>query len=131
MGYVFLCLVVLFIGISMCSKNTKPAEVLTENVVKAQLKWSKILCVCGVILLAAGIWMMTDETCRNYGAETIFFLVLMLFTISWYLHSNAKDKVEDVKSIGIDIEIFKSNTAFNIGAFGIIIILAILYICLW
>lgn len=131
MGYVFLCLVVLFIGISMCSKNTKPAEVQAENVVKAQLKWSKILCICGVILLAAGIWMMTDETCRNYGAETIFFLVLMLFTISWYLHSNAKDKVEDVKSIGIDIEIFKSNTAFNLGAFGIIVILAILYICLW
>lgn len=131
MGYVFLCLIILFVGISMCSKKTKPAEVLSEHTIKVQLKWSRILFVCGLIVLVAGIRMMFDETCRNYGAETMFFLVVMLFTLAWYLHSNAKDKVEDVKSIGVDIEIFRTNTAFNIGAFGIIAILVILYIFLW
>ncbi len=131
MGYVFLCLVVLFVGISMYSKNTKPAAVLSEHTIKTQLKWSRILFVCGLIVLIAAIAMMTNETCRNYGAETMFFIVVMLFTLAWYLHSNAKDKVEDVKSIGVDIEIFHTNTAFNIGAFGIIAILVILYIFLW
>ena len=131
MGYVFLCLVALFIPISMMSKKTKPAEVLTADVVKKQLKWSTIMLCLAVITLVAGIIMMMDENCRNYGAETIFFLTVMFFTLFWYLRSNAKDKVEDVKSIGVDIAIFKTNAVFNIGAIGIIIILAILYICLW
>lgn len=131
MGYVFLCLVVLFVSISMCSKNTKPAEELDEHAVKTQLKWSTIMLVLSVITLVAGIIMMMSETCRNYGAETIFFLTVMFFVLFWYLRSNAKDKVEDVKSIGVDIAIFKTNKTFNIGACGIILILAILYICLW
>ena len=131
MGYVFLCLVALFIPISMMSKKTKPAEVLSADVVKKQLKWSSIMLCLSVITLIAGIIMMMDENCRNYGAETIFFLTVMFFTLFWYLRSNAKDKVEDVKSIGVDIAIFKTNTVFNVGAIGIIVILAILYICLW
>ena len=131
MGYVFLCLVALFIPISMMSKKTKPAEVLTADVVKKQLKWSTIMLCLSIITLIAGICMMMDETCRNYGAETIFFLTVMFFTLFWYLRSNAKDKVEDVKSIGVDIAIFKTNTVFNVGAIGIIVILAVLYICLW
>ena len=131
MGYVFLCLVALFIPISMMSKKTKPAEMLSADVVKKQLKWSSIMLCLSVITLVAGIIMMMDENCRNYGAETIFFLTVMFFTLFWYLRSNAKDRVEDVKSIGVDIEIFKTNTTFNVGAIGIIVILAVLYICLW
>ncbi len=131
MGYVFLCLVVLFISISMCSKKTKPAEVLTADVVAKQLKWSTIMLVLSAVTFVAGLVMMFDETCRNYGAETIFFLTVMFFVLFWYLRSNAKDKVEDEKSIGVDIAIFKTNTTFNVGAIGIIVILALLYICLW
>ena len=131
MGYVFLCLVVLFISISMCSKKTKPAEVLDASTVKTQLTWSTIMLVLCIVTLVAGIYMMTQENLRNYGAESIFFLTVMFFTLFWYLRSNAKDKVEDVKSIGVDIAIFKTNAVFNIGAIGIIVILAILYICLW
>ena len=131
MGYVFLCLVVLFISISMCSKKTKPAEVLDASTVKTQLTWSTIMLILCIVTLVAGIYMMTQENLRNYGAESIFFLTVMFFTLFWYLRSNAKDKVEDVKSIGVDIAIFKTNAVFNIGAIGIIVILAILYICLW
>lgn len=131
MGYVFLCLVVLFISISMCSKKTKPAEVLDARSIKKQLKWSTIMLTLSIITLVAGIIMMFNEYCRNYGAETIFFLTVMFFVLFWYLRSNAKDKVEDIKSIGVDTAIFRTNTAFNVGALGIIIILALLYIYLW
>ncbi|MBO4564085.1 MAG: sodium/solute symporter [Bacteroidaceae bacterium] len=131
MGYVFLCLVVLFISISMFSKKTKPAEVLDATTIKTQLTWSTIMLILCVATLVAGIYMMTQENLRNYGAESIFFLTVMFFTLFWYLRSNAKDKVEDIKSIGVDIAIFKTNTVFNIGAIGIIVILAILYVCLW
>ena len=87
--------------------------------------------VLSAVTFVAGLVMMFDETCRNYGAETIFFLTVMFFVLFWYLRSNAKDKVEDEKSIGVDIAIFKTNTTFNVGAIGIIVILALLYICLW
>ena len=55
----------------------------------------------------------------------------MMFSIYLYLYNNAKDTVEDVKSIGVDVEIFKTNTAFNLGAAGVVIILVILYGILW
>ena len=55
----------------------------------------------------------------------------MMFSIYLYLYNNAKDTVEDVKSIGVDVAIFKTNTAFNLGAAGVVIILIILYSILW
>ena len=74
---------------------------------------------------------MFSHELRAYGFEAIFFLALMLFSIGVYLRSNAKDKVEDPKAIGIDIAIFRTDKTFNIGALAIIVILTILYIALW
>jgi SSS family solute:Na+ symporter len=131
MGYVFACLVVLFFGISMMSKNTVPAEELDEHTIKTQMKWSNITIVSAIVCLVIGIVSMFSHELRAYGFEAIFFLALMLFSIGVYLRSNAKDKVEDPKSIGIDIAIFRTDKAFNIGALAIIIILTILYVALW
>lgn len=131
MGYVFACLVILFFSISMMSKKTIPAEVLDEHTIKTQLKWSKITMISAVVCLCIGIVSMFSHELRCYGFEAIFFLALMLFCIGIYLRSNAKDKVEDPKSIGIDIAIFRTDKAFNIGAIAIIVILTILYIALW
>ena len=131
MGYVFACLVVLFFSISLMSKKTVPAEKLDEHTIKTQLKWSKVTIICGAICLAVGILSMFSYELRCYGFEAIFFLALMFFSIGVYLHSNAKDKVEDPKSIGIDIAIFRTDKAFNIGAVAIVVILTILYAALW
>ncbi len=131
MGYVFACLVVLFFGISMTSKKTVKAAVLDEYTVKTQLKWSNVTLILSVACLAIGIASMFSHELRCYGFEAIFFLALMLFCISVYLRSNAKDQVEDPKSIGIDIAIFRTDKTFNIGAIAIIVVLTILYIALW
>ncbi len=131
MGYVFACLVVLFFGISMMSKKTVPAEELDEHTIKTQLKWSNITMISAVACLCIGIASMFSHELRCYGFEAIFFLALMLGSIGFYLRSNAKDKVEDPKSIGVDIAIFRTDKAFNIGAVAIIVILTILYVALW
>jgi len=131
MGYVFACLVVLFFGISMTSKKTVKAAVLDEYTIKTQLKWSNVTLILSVACLAIGIASMFSHELRCYGFEAIFFLALMLFCISVYLRSNAKDQVEDPKSIGIDIAIFRTDKTFNIGAIAIIVVLTILYIALW
>ena len=131
MGYVFACLVVLFFTISMTSKKTVKAEELDEHTIKTQLKWSNITIISAVVCLVIGIASMFSHELRCYGFEAIFFLALMLGSIGFYLRSNAKDKVEDPKSIGVDIAIFRTDSAFNIGAIAIIVILTILYVALW
>ena len=131
MGYVFACLVVLFFGISMTSKKTVKAEELDEHTIKTQLKWSNITIILAVACLVIGIASMFSHELRCYGFEAIFFLALMLGSIGFYLRSNALDKVEDPKSIGVDIAIFRTDKTFNYGAIGIIVILTILYIALW
>ena len=136
MGYVFIVLVILFVGLTLLSKNTVPAKPLDEHTIKTQLKWSSILFASSIICYVLGIIVMFCKaswclTLQNLGFEGIFFLATMFLVLSIYLKSNAKDKVQDPKAIEIDLSLFRTNTQFNIGAFGIIVLLAILYITLW
>ncbi len=131
MGYVFICLVILFFSISLMSKNTKPAEVLSETTIKTQLKYAYVCFFAAAVCLVIGIIGLFNEQMLRLGFEAVFFLAAMMLAIGIYLYSNAKDKVEDVKSIGVNIEIFRTDKGFNIGAFFVILILVILYIILW
>ena len=78
-----------------------------------------------------GIVSIFSTDMQNLGFEAVFFLGAMMLSLFIYLRSNALDKVEDVNSIGVDIEIFRTDRTFNIGAAGVIIILVILYSILW
>lgn len=131
MGYVFLCLIALFFSFSFASKKTVAADKLDEHTIKTQLKWGNILLTCAIACFAIGICAMFSENLRNYGFEAIFFLALLFLSIYTYLHSNAKDKVKDPNAVDIDIAIFRTDKAFNLGAIGVIAILTILYIVLW
>lgn len=131
MGYVFICLCIMFFALSFMSKNTIPAKTQELWAVKSQLKWSDRLFYLTVITLAVGIWGMMDKDLRAYGFEAIFFLASMFFALSIYLRSNAKDKVQDAKAVDIDLKLFRTDHTFKIGAYGVIIILVILYIALW
>lgn len=131
MGYVFLGLIVLFFSFSFASKKTVIAKTLDEHTIKTQLKWGNIMLICAIICFIIGIFAIQSEYLRNYGFEAIFFLALMFLSLYIYLHSNAKDKVKDPKALDIDISIFHTDKSFNIGAIGVIVILAILYIVLW
>ena len=131
MGYVFICLVVMFFGLSFLSGRTKPAEKLAENVVKTQLKYAYICLISAVVCFVIGIVSIFSTDMQNLGFEAVFFLGAMMLSLFIYLRSNALDKVEDVNSIGVDIEIFRTDRTFNIGAAGVIIILVILYSMLW
>ncbi len=131
MGYVFVCLVVIFITMSLCSKKTVKAEEITEATIKSQLKWSKILFIAAAICLVLGIAGMCSEYFRSWGIEAIFFLTAMFAVLGIYLNSNAKDKVQDVKALSIDLTLFNTDKTFRIGSALVIIILVILYIALW
>lgn len=131
MGYVFMALVALFIVLSWLSKKTVKADLLDADTVKTQLFWSRVTFVVALVSFVLGTIGVLDTTMRNNGFEAFFFLFAAMLAISIYLHSNAKDKVQDPKAVKIDLAVFRSDAAFNWGAIGVIVILAILYYFLW
>ena len=131
MGYVFMALVALFIILSLMSKKAVKADLLDEHTVKTQLFWSRVTFVVAIVSFALGVIGVLNPTMRNNGFEAFFFLFAAMLTISIYLCSNAKDKVQDPKAVKIDLAVFRSDAAFNWGAIGVVVILAILYYSLW
>ena len=131
MGYVFIVLVIMFVGLSLKNKNTEPTQEMSENDINTQSKYSKILaCAAGVSALLGVIGCFV-EPMRNLGFEGFFFMAAILAVLAIYLNSNAKDKVQDKKALKVDLSLFKTAKDFNLGAIGIIVLLAILYIALW
>ena len=131
MGYVFITLATIFIGMSLCSKKTVAADRLDEHTVKTQLRWSRVAFIAALVSLACAVIGVIEPTMRSNGFEAFFFLCAMFFTIAIYLRSNALDKVQDPKAVKIDLAVFRSDAAFNWGALGVVVILLILYISLW
>ena len=131
-GVVFITLVILFVWISLKSNKAVAADELDEHTIKTQLRWSTIMfCVAAVsfLLFIGGFF---NETMHIHGFEgAMIFFAAITGTIGIYLRSNALDKVQDPKLVSIDLNIFKTDRTFNIGAIGVIAILTILYIALW
>ena len=132
MGYVFLVLVAIFIPMSLLNKkNVVKADTLDQHTIDAQMKWSSILYAIAAICLIFAIYGVIDPVLRGWGFEAMFFLAAILAVLGIYLRSNAKDKVQDAKAVGIDLELFRTDRTFNLGALGVIVILVILYVSLW
>jgi SSS family solute:Na+ symporter len=132
MGYVFMVLVAIFIPMSLYNKSRiVEADKLDQHTIDAQMKWSQILFICAAISLIFAIYGVINPVLRGWGFEALFFFAAILAVLGLYLRSNAKDKVQDAKAVGIDLELFKTDKSFNWGALGVIVILAILYIFLW
>ena len=131
-GIVFITLVILFVWISLKSKKAVPADELDEHTIKTQLRWSTIMFCTAAVSFVLFIGGFFNETMHVHGFEgAMIFFAAITATIGIYLRSNALDKVQDPKLVAIDLNIFKTDKTFNIGAFGVIAILTILYIALW
>ena len=131
-GYVFICLVVLFVLISVKSNKSVEADELDEHTVKTQLFWSNILFAVAAVSIALFAASFFSETLAVHGvAGAMIFFAAITATIGFYLRSNALDSVQDPKLVAIDLDIFKTDKTFNIGAIGVLAIITFLYIVLW
>lgn len=131
MGYVFFCLLALFIPISMSDKNLKDAPTLDSPTLKWQLIASRICLIIAFVAAVLGVVMMHYEFGRNLGFEAIFFFALALAGIGFVARNNAKSHHENIKSIGVDVEAFHTSRAFDLGALFIVVVFILLYIFLW
>ena len=131
MGYVFICLVIMFFGLSYMSKDTKPAPVVPEKTRRVLFKWAHYSLGLSTAALVLGFMSFIYKDMRDLGFEAFLFMGAFLYCIYKFLISNALDEVEDARSIGVETKIFKTDRVFNLGAAGVIIILCILYKLLW
>ena len=131
-GVVFITLVILFVLLSLLNTDTEKATELSADDIKTQLFWSKIMFIVAGISGALFIASLYSDTLHIYGMEgAMAFFAAMMATIGYYLRSNALDTVQDKKLVEIDLDIFKTDKTFNIGACVVIILLTILYLALW
>ena len=131
-GVVFITLVILFVWISLKSNKAVPADELDEHTIKTQLFWSRIMFITAAVSLALCIAGFFNDSMHMLGFEGAWvFFAAITATIGIYLRSNALDKVQDPKLVAIDLNIFRTDKVFNIGAIGVIVILTILYVALW
>ncbi len=141
MGYAFMILTIIFVAITYADRNTVPATKLLNEDRCAMLKWGKITLALAVLCLVVATVQQvailagcTDGLMRsleNVGFKAFFCTAAMLATVSLFLFSNAKDSVQDVKAVETDLKLFQTDRTFNLGALGIIVILAVLYVVFW
>ena len=131
-GVVFITLVILFVWISLKSKKAVSADEIEPEDIKAQLRWSTIMYCVAAVSLVLFICSFFNETMHIHGFEgAMIFFSAITATIGFYLRSNAKDKVQDPKLVAIDLKVFDTDSVFNLGAIGVMLVLTILYIALW
>ena len=131
-GVVFITLVILFVWLSLRNKDTEAATELSADDVKTQLFWSKIMFAVAGVSFALFVASFCSDTLHIYGMEgAMAFFAALMGTIGYYLRSNALDKVQDKKLVAIDLDIFKTDKTFNIGAAVVIALLTFLYLALW
>ena len=141
MGYVFIVLFLIFVAITYGDKTAINVDSPIADDRRKMMKWSKITGLAALICLAAAAIQKilylsgsANETVvylDNIGFEAFFCTTALLATVSLLLYSNSRDTVKDPKAVDIDLSLFKTDTGFAIGAFGICLILTVLYVIFW
>lgn len=132
MGYVFVILCVTASVISFVDKGVKVRSKKDNGTSKKQVPLATyILALLGFICLLAGLSF--SEALAHLGFESIYMMGVMLIMISVIFYTNFKMDSEDEKAFRLDNAkvLFNTSVNFNVGAIGIIAIVALLYGMFW
>jgi SSS family solute:Na+ symporter len=128
-GYVFIILSFVMVGISLMDKKLK-----TENLfdVASGNKMIGIgIKLIAVAMLAGIIAAFFVHPLRNLALEAIYVPVVAFILIGLIMILNNKLKEMDLKAIIIGKGLFRTSTTFNVASIGICGILAALYYFFW
>jgi SSS family solute:Na+ symporter len=130
MGYVFIILTVVGVVISLMEKGCKVEGELPNP--KRQ-KQDKIMGsgFIGLGLVIAIVSSFYIKAMAHLALHSIYVLATGFILIGLTLIFNATIKLVDRKALIIERSLFKTGTAFNIGAAGICGILFLLYFSFW
>jgi len=126
MGYVFIILVLTASITSFLDKGRKIPTTIDTG--KSALP-GYVLIFAGILMgIAGAIWAAPLD---YLGFEAIFVMATGFIMIGMVYVTNVSMKKMDKDAITVKPEIFETNMTFNIGAAGIVIIVAILYLAFW
>ncbi len=129
-GYVFMILSVVMIGLSLLDKSRNIENQFGNDLARRKtikLGW-KIISIATFAGLVAAFFV---APMRNLALEAIYVLVVGFILIGVILVLNSTNRTMDKNGLIIERSLFKTTDTFNIAAIGICGILAVLYWFFW
>ena len=129
-GYVFMILTVVMIGLSLLDKSHNIENQFGNNLSRRRTirqGW-RIIAVAAFVGLVAAFFVVPM---RNLALEAIYVLVVGFILIGTILILNSSKQTMDENGLIIERSLFKTTDRFNIAAIGICGILAVLYGFFW
>lgn len=129
-GYVFMILTVVMIGLSLLDKSHNIQNQLGSDLSRRRTirqGW-RIIAVAAFVGLVAAFFVVPM---RNLALEAIYVLVVGFILIGTILILNSSKRTMDENGLIIERSLFKTTDRFNIAAIGICGILAVLYGFFW
>jgi solute:Na+ symporter, SSS family len=128
-GYVFIILAFVMIGVSLSDRALNTANVTDPGSQKDNVsKGIKIVSVAMLIGIIASFFV---HPLKNFALEAIYVPVAGFLLVGMILILNNKLKKMDAKAITIGKGLFNTSMTFNIAAMGICGIFAMLYYFFW
>jgi len=128
MGYVFIILVFVATIISFLDKKVWNTD--TKHTVRPQFMIGGYI-MLGIAAISTILGFALHTSLANLGIDSIFMLAAAFAFVGVILVANEKIIAADKFAIELNPESFKTDTAFNIGAIAIVVILAMLYYVFW
>lgn len=132
MGYVFIILCTVASVISFLDKGIKINSPAGDNdLQKFSINASYVFMILGGACLVVGL--LFSSTYQALGLESIFMMGVLLTMVGVIFYTNIKIDIEDPKAMKLNNPrtLFDTTVGFNIGALGIIAVVAFLYGVFW
>lgn len=129
-GYVFMILTVVMIGLSLLDKSHNIENQFGNDLSRRKtikLGW-RIISIAAFVGVVAAFFVIPM---RNLALEAIYVLVVGFILIGVILILNSSKQTMDENGLIIERSLFKTTNTFNIAAIGICGILAVLYGFFW
>jgi SSS family solute:Na+ symporter len=144
-GYIFIILVSFFILVSYLDKKFVSVEQPSDRDQNKMMLWAKVLGGLGILFIVVAIIIVgigathavkdPDNNFIDYlndiGFQAFIFFGVLVGCNAIWLWSNAKDKVQDVKALPINLNLFSTTRGYTYGTIGIAAITFLLYAILW
>ena len=128
-GYVFILLSFVMVGISLMDKSQKLNNIIDKESGKKGINTGiKIVTLALLVGIVAGFFV---QPLKNLALEAIYVPLVMLILVGLIMILNNTQKKMEVKAIIISRGLFNTSITFNIAAIGICGILAALYFFFW
>jgi SSS family solute:Na+ symporter len=130
-GYVFIILAIVFVGLSLTDKKHLDASSFEIEPEKRNKIVRAGWLLVGIAALVGIIAAFFLSQFSGFAPDSIYVLVVGFMLLGFVMITNAKMPNMNSKALKIDAGLFKTSVPFNIAAIGIIGLLIFLYGYFW